>query len=236
MSRPWGAQTRRVLLALHETLQASETLEPMRDLLQGREVRLTRGRGHLLLRCRYRFMNNRERSERVRRQIRIRLETLRKWSSDGVPAGQALPGSLNQLRRWEAPALRICPIGSSSTFTTTHPEHGPSVRKLSEILDALIKRQRASQPDETSAVRRLAEERARVATLRKMFEDSADLYAKLTVELDEALRDLRVTRQSYEALQAKVSEFRQDNHDLRRRLARYSNSEVVTDLRPRGPG
>ena len=179
-------------------------------------------------------MNNRERSEGVRRQIRIRLETLRKWSSDGVPASQALPGSLNQLRRWEAPALGICPIGSSGSFTTTHPEHGPSVRKLSELLDALIERQRASQPDETSLVRGLAQERARVATLRNMFEDPADRYARLTVELDEALRDLRVTRQSLEASQAKVSELREHNRDLRRRLAAYSNSEIVSDLHPRG--
>ena len=179
-------------------------------------------------------MNNRDRSERLRLQIRTRLRILRKWSCDGVPAGEALPGSLNQLRCWDVPALGISPIGSSGSFTTTHSEHGPSVRKLSELLDALIERQRASQPDKASLVRRLAEERARVATLRKMIEDSADLYPRITVEFDEALRDLRVTRQSLEASQAKVSELREHNRDLRRRLAAYSNSEIVSDLHPRG--
>ena len=177
-------------------------------------------------------MNNYQRFEQVRGQIATRLELLQRWRADGVPEGKILPRSLNQVRCWDDPELGISKIGSPASFTTTHPEHGASVKEISALLEALITRQRKREPDDANLATQLSHERKRSAALKKMLENSANLYATITVELEEALRDLRVTQQSLESLSARHSESKQENKELRRRLAKDSASELVTHLHP----
>ena len=178
-------------------------------------------------------MNNRERGDRVRHQIQLRLDTLRGWSSNGVPSGQEIPRSLNRVRLWEDPDLGISKIGSPSSFTTTHPEHGASIEEIASLLEVLVMRQREAEPDDTRLATQLGNERRRSAALKQMLQESANLYVAITVELEGAMRDLRVTRQSVEALTARNADVTRENGELRRRLAKYSTSELVTDLRPR---
>ena len=92
-------------------------------------------------------MNNRERGERVRRQIELRLDVLRDWSCNGVPPGQEVPPSLNRVRIWEDAELGISRIGSPTSFTTKHPVHGASVKEIDEVLAVLINRQIELKPN-----------------------------------------------------------------------------------------
>ena len=178
-------------------------------------------------------MNNLERFKHVQSQIAVRLTTLQGWTIEGIPPTKELPRSLNQVRCWEDPDLGISKIGSPGSFTTKHPEHGAAVKEIAALLEVLIKRQRESEPDEPSLATLLRDERKRSTDLKKMLEDSADLYVAITVALEETQRDLRVTRQSLESVTARHSESKQQIKELHRRLAQYSTSELVTDLHPR---
>jgi hypothetical protein len=63
--------------------------------------------------------------------ISRRLAILREWEKDGIPEGQSLPTSLNQVRTWNAPELGILPIGSAGDFTKTNSDHGKSIMRIS---------------------------------------------------------------------------------------------------------
>ncbi len=76
----------------------------------------------------------------VEQRIERRLDVLRGWLSDGVPAGQSIPGSLKAVRVWEDTELGILPIVSPNEFTTTHHLHGGLVRDIGGLLTALKKR------------------------------------------------------------------------------------------------
>lgn len=76
----------------------------------------------------------------VEQRIERRLEVLRSWHNDGVPADQAIPGSLKAVRVWEDAKLGIMPIASPNEFTTTHHLHGSTVRDIGGLLTALKKR------------------------------------------------------------------------------------------------
>ena len=178
-------------------------------------------------------MNNRERGERVRHQIQLRLDTLRGWSSDGIPNGQELPRSLNQVRCWDDPAVGISKIGSPGSFSTKHPEHGTSVRAIAEVLKVLLKRERETRPRDPSLATQLRDERRRTAGLKKTLENSADQYAAIAVEFGETSRDLRVTRQSLESVTAENSELRQKISERCRPRDRHSDSKVVAHINSR---
>lgn len=66
----------------------------------------------------------------VEPRIERRLEVLRSWHNDGVPADQAIPGSLKAVRVWEDAKLGIMPNASPNEFTTTHHLHGSMVRDI----------------------------------------------------------------------------------------------------------
>ena len=178
-------------------------------------------------------MNNQGRLERVRRQIELRLKTLQAWSCNGVPPGKELPRSLNHVRCWEDPDLGISKIGSPASFTTKHPEHGPSVKAIAEILEVLIKRQREATPRVRSLATQLKDERRRSAALKKTLENSANGYAAVTVQLEETLRNYRVNRQSLDSAKATISDLVRELEKVRRQRDKFSKSENVTKLRPR---
>ena len=178
-------------------------------------------------------MNNCERRDRVRHQIQLRLDTLRGWSCNGLPPGQEVPSSLNRVRLWEDAELGISKIGSPATCSTTHPQHGAAVKAIADLLEGLLKRQRETRPREPSLATKLQDERRRSAALKKGFEACADQHAAMTVELDETSRDLRVTRQHLDSEKARNAELREELWELRRRLARHSDSELVTDINAR---
>ena len=161
------------------------------------------------------------------------LVTLRAWSRDGVPSGQTPRRSLNGVRCWEDPELGISRIGSPGSFTTRHPEHGVAVKAIAEVLEVLVKRERETKSREPSFATQLKDERRLSVALKKMLQDAADLHAAMTVELEGALRDLRVTRQSLESVTARNSELLKEAQGLRCSLARYSDSELVTDINSR---
>ena len=178
-------------------------------------------------------MNNQGRLERVRRQIELRLKTLQAWSCNGVPPGKELPRSLNHVRCWEDPDLGISKIGSPASFTTKHPEHGPSVKAIAEVLDVLIKRQRELKPKEPSLTTKLRDERRRSAAMKKILDNSANLYAAITVQFEEALRNIRVLRQSLDSANARISDLEREPEEFHRQGDKFSKSESVTQLRPR---
>lgn len=76
----------------------------------------------------------------VEERIERRLEVLREWLRDGVPAGESIPRSLKVARLWEDAELGILPIASPNEFTTTHHLHGHLVRDVGGLLTALRKR------------------------------------------------------------------------------------------------
>ena len=178
-------------------------------------------------------MNNRQRFEQVRGQIAVRLKILQRWRADGVPQDKDLPRSLNQVRCWDDPELGISSIGSAASFTTTHPEHGASVKEIAEVLEVLIKRQRETKPRAPSLATQLKHERRRSAALKKTLENSANGYATVTVQLEETLRNYRVNRQSLDSAKATISDLVRELEKVRRQRDKFSKSENVTELRPR---
>ena len=178
-------------------------------------------------------MNNRDRGERVRRQMALRLELLQRWSAHGVPLDKALPRSLNQVRCWDDPELGISKIGSPASFTTKHPQHGASVKAIAEVLEVLLKRERETKPKEPSLVTKLKDARRLASAFKKMLARAADQYAAITVEHDETSRHLRVARQSLESVTAENSELRQKLRELSRRRPGHSDPERVAHINPR---
>ena len=183
-----------------------------------------------ILRC---PVNNRHRFEQVQGQIAVRLEILQRWCAHGVPQDKELPRSLNQVRCWDDPELGISQIGSPASFTTKHPEHGASVAAIAEVLEVLVKRDRETKPKEPSLATQLKDERRRSAALKKMLENSADLYATFTVQNEETSRDLRITRQSLDSANARISDLERELEEVRGQPDKFSQSENVTQLRPR---
>ena len=76
----------------------------------------------------------------VRERIERRLEVLREWHREGVPAGKHFPRSLTDARLWVDTELNIIPIASPNEFTTTHHLHGRLVQDVAGLITELKKR------------------------------------------------------------------------------------------------
>jgi hypothetical protein len=76
----------------------------------------------------------------VEQRITRRLDVLREWLRDGIPAGKSLPQSLNAAREWDDPDLGIVRIASPNEFTTTHSTFGSRVRDIASLLTDLRKK------------------------------------------------------------------------------------------------
>ena len=191
-------------------------------------------------------VNNSQRRAFVQAQIELRIGVLEGWLGEGAPAGQRVPVSLTQVRTWDDPSLGIVPIGSSATFTTTHRAHGGFVIRISQVLRDLHTRR---SPGPRGKKENVATQRAFAAHKRKL-EGAANQYAAMRVEFDEAAHELRVAKQSLDAVRAENAELRAKNAELRannaefraenRRLAREpalrSRPAAVTDLDSRRVG
>jgi len=94
------------------------------------------------------------RRQTVEQRIERRLEVLRGWLRDGVPAGESIPASLKAARVWESAELGILPIASPNEFTTTHNLHGNRVRDIGGLLTEL--KRRFDRPASTSPTRSTA--------------------------------------------------------------------------------
>lgn len=90
---------------------------------------------------------NLDQSQTVAYRIRQRLKVLEVWLSDEIPSGKTIPRSLNAARKWDDEELGISPIHSPNDFTTTHAEHGSSVKKIGDLLAKLANRY--SKPKKT---------------------------------------------------------------------------------------
>jgi len=88
-------------------------------------------------------------SKTVAKRLERRLVVLQAWLADGIPVGKTLPRSLNAARRWEDDEIGIQPIRSPNEFTTTHAEHGKSVKQIGQLLTALDRRY--GRPNEPAA-------------------------------------------------------------------------------------
>lgn len=146
----------------------------------------------------------------VEQRIQARIDLLKVWFSDGIPAGlrQSLPNSLTQLRAWKLEEHGIEPIGSPNDFTKTHPRYGTLVSEAQEALTRLLKKYPASG----TALRRRAKAKPNVDT-RPDYEKLVSNYhmerdQRLAAEKRAMMADLR-TRQAEEelaALRRKIAE------------------------------
>ncbi|SEI19621.1 hypothetical protein [Tardiphaga sp. OK245] len=73
----------------------------------------------------------------IGKRINRKLEVLQEWERSGIPIGQMLPASLAEVRTWSQPSLGVQAIGSPSDFTTTHPQHGNSIKAIWASLERL---------------------------------------------------------------------------------------------------
>jgi hypothetical protein len=76
-------------------------------------------------------------NQSVGHRIDRRVEVLRDWLRNGIPAGKTIPSSLTGARQWEDLDLEIAPIVSPNEFTTTHPVFGSKVRDIAGLLTEL---------------------------------------------------------------------------------------------------
>ena len=178
-------------------------------------------------------LNNGQRRELIQTQIALRLRVLEAWCDQGVPDCHRVPVSLNAVRTWAVPSLGILPIGSPSTFTTTHRAHGGLVKRIGDVLRDLAAQRR---PRPLAKKRAAARRQARLAAQDRMLVEAANQCAAKSVVLQETVRKLRITEQSLDAAQSENVELRSENRELRSELARRSSPATVTDLRARRPG
>lgn len=150
--------------------------------------------------------SNSSRAQRLREQVEARVRVLQRWSAEGVPDGAAVPASLNKVRLWRDADRGIEPIGSPSSFTTTHPAHGAAIGEIAELLkDLRAKKRTPRQPNDR---RLLEQERRRTARLENALTEAANLHMQLSVELDDVRRRLVVTQHRLETVEQDLREAR----------------------------
>ena len=178
------------------------------------------------------LVNNLKRQALVHDQIELRLRVLEAWLDNGAPDGQRVPASLNQVRIWQDPSLGIVQIGSSASFTTTHRVHGELVTRISQVLRDLAAQR---SPPPLGKKKSAAQGRAQLAAHKRMLEAAANQYAAMTVELRETQLDLRVARQSLDAVRSENAQLRTKNRGLKSELTPRSSPGIVTELDSRRP-
>lgn len=146
----------------------------------------------------------------VEQRIQARIDLLKVWFSDGIPAGlrQLLPKSLTQLRVWKLEEHGIEPIGSPNDFTTTHSRYGSLVSEAQEALTRLLKKYPAS-----GAARRRRPKAPPSADSRPEYEKVVSYYhmerdQRLSAEKRAMMADLRTQQAEEElaALRRKIAE------------------------------
>lgn len=160
----------------------------------------------------------------VKQRIERRLEILREWLRDGMPVGAAIPRSLTAARLWEDKALGVEPIKSPNEFTTTHHEHGRSVRDIADLLTTL--RDRYRKP------KRVAPRQAQVAKFDRKAVDGA-LEAAVSQWHTERDRHLQEKRRAADIQTGNVMLLDENADkdrliaDLRRQLSAQTRLRVV---------
>ena len=149
--------------------------------------------------------SNRLRARWLSEQIELRLRVLQLWASEGVPDTVDLPGSLNKVRLWRSAEYGIEPIGSPSSFTTTHSIHGADVNRIRGLLKDLGARARRKRARGDSA-KLLELERQRVAQCKEALSEAANQFVQLSVELADTKRRLRVAQSSLETMEREARE------------------------------
>lgn len=165
-------------------------------------------------------------SQTIGQRIERRLEILRHWLRDGIPVGKAIPRSLNAARLWEDVGLNIQPIKSPNEFTTTHHEHGQSVRDIAGLLTAL--RNRYGRPAKSSVA-------ARPASAAQFDRRAFDRTLEAAVSQWHTERDQRLEeRKRADSAESRSAMLLDENAhkdqliaDLRRQLAAQKSLRVV---------
>ena len=167
--------------------------------------------------------SNRLRGQWLSDQIELRLRVLQRWESDGVPEAVDVPESLNRVRLWRDAKYGIEPIGSPSSFTTTHPTHGADIIRIRRLLQDLRARARGKRTRGDSA-KLLGRERQRLALCKEALSQAASRFVQLSVELSDTKRRLRVAQSSLETVER---ELRERLERERRETAKRSSGEVL---------
>ena len=149
----------------------------------------------------------------VESRIARRLEVLRQWLREGVPAGKTVPKNLKAARIWDDQELGIEPIASPNEFTTTHHLHGRSVSDVGKLLTELKNLFGKPQEKPISAAAKVA----------KFDRNAFDRLLEDAVSQWHSERDLRLQEKR-----------RADSADARSILLLGENNqkdELITDLR-----
>ena len=177
-------------------------------------------------------MNNLDRAANLHSQIQKRLELLQLWVGTGVPMGFMLPRSLAGIRRWKNPDLGIHPIGSTSSFTKSHPKHGSLITQIDACLKHILKKPskktRRNSDARSRALKRQNDEFKAALTA------AANQYVVQRVHIERTEAQVRILEQNVEELES-------ENAILRRTGGHQSsppNREKgnVTELVPRNDG
>jgi hypothetical protein len=162
----------------------------------------------------------------VEERIERRLDVLREWLRDGIPAGKIVPKSLNAARTWNDPEIGIMPIASPNEFTSTHNLHGNLVRDVAGLLTALKKR--LDKPQYTV-------KSPSIASASKFDRKSFDRQLEVAVSQWHAERDQHLQeKRRADAAEARNIVLLDENKrkdeviaDLRRQLAKHARLRVV---------
>lgn len=162
----------------------------------------------------------------IEQRIERRLQILREWLREGVPAGKAIPKNLKAARIWEDAELGIFPIGSPNEFTTTHDLFGRQVRDIAELLTSLHKR--FGKPVGPSAP-------GPVAPVSKFDRRASERQLQAAVSQWQAERDQRLQeKKRADTAEARSVLLLEENKqkdqliaDLRRQLAAHGGLRVV---------
>ena len=175
-------------------------------------------------------MSNTKRAQTLSQQIQARFSLLEHWRDEGIPEGYKVPSSLNKVRTWEDASLGIQRIGSPSSFTTNHPKYGGRVKKIAKILEEL-NRPKKKKPRKNSNTQLLHQEREKLGHYKKALVKAANQYAEVTVNLKEAQRALRITRQSLESADDEIRQFKSQlaRTESSKRVARFPGSDVTSN-------
>lgn len=162
----------------------------------------------------------------IEQRIDRRLEVLRSWLRDGIPAGKSIPKNLKAARVWEDPELGIARIASPNEFTSSHHLHGPAVREIAAVLTQLKKRFHRPKTASASSAQALSTRFDRTAYERQLERVVSQWHSERDLRLNEKKRADAAEARSIMLLQ-ESAEKDELIADLRRQLVARKGLRAV---------
>ncbi len=155
----------------------------------------------------------------AQQKIRRKLEVLRQFDIEGMPAGFAIPNSLADFRSWSDPSRNVQKLGSSGTTDRKVSPHNEEL--MLEVVELLEKLRRAAQ---TRTKRTYTPLEQRLRARDSELQVQQRLNGALTSQILALRNDLLDATKATAASEEELAQLRQTADSLRREVLDLSRS------------